>query len=181
MARLVYSLPVDIDVHTHAGGPRADAVLCVDPVDSDSLPPGNGLMSVGIHPWNAGRVNPGVWERLEAWLADPRVVAVGEAGLDAAKGPDVDTVQMPVFMRQARMAADRGLPLVIHGVRVNHHLLRLRRTPGFDNQWILHGFRGGEAAARQLLDAGIDLSFGSRYNLAAYAATPPHRRYHESD
>ncbi len=174
-------LRLDIDIHTHAGAPRHDAVLCVDPVTTDELPDGDGLLSVGIHPWHADGATPEVWQRLERWLDDPRVVALSEAGLDALRGPDVESVQLPVFERQARMAAERNLPLVIHSVRTNHHLLRLRRNPVYTNQWILHGFRGGETAARQLLDAGIDLSFGHRYNPAAYAATPPLRRYHETD
>ena len=40
---------------------------------------------------------------------------------------------------------------------------------------------GGPALARQLLDAGIDLSFGRRYNPASLALTPPDRRHFETD
>lgn len=166
------------DIHTHAGPLRPDAVVCVDPVDADALPAGDGWLSVGIHPWNAALATPEVWARLEAWLADPRVVAVGEVGFDRLRGPALD-VQTPVFRRQAEMAAARGLPLVIHCVRATDLLLHERKK--YKGIWILHGFRGKAAAARQLLDAGIDLSYGARYDEAAYAATPPSRRWRETD
>ena len=47
--------------------------------------------------------------------------------------------------------------------------------------WIVHGFRGGPALARQLLDAGFDLSFGLRYNKESFDITPTERRYRETD
>lgn len=153
--------------------------MCVDPVDRTVLPDGDGLISVGVHPWNADRVTPEVWTRMDAWLDDPRVVAVGEVGLDRARGPEID-VQLPVFNRQVELAYERRLPLIVHCVRAADILLAERRKHP-DGQWIYHGFRGKPALARQLLDAGIDLSFGHTYNLESYEATPGERRYRESD
>lgn len=180
-------LPPHIDIHAHTGPLRSDAVVCVDPTEAAVLPEGDGLISVGIHPWNADRATAAVWQRLNAWLTDPRVVAVGEAGIDRLRGPAPE-VQTAVFERQIDMAARAGLPLVIHCVRGADVLLRLRKKllhsladgqPA--PQWIFHGFRGNAALARQLLDAGIDLSFGNRYNAEAFDITPPPRRYRESD
>lgn len=176
----------DIDIHTHTGPLRKDAIVCVDPTETDRLPEGDGLMSVGIHPWNAGRgYEPEVWTRMENWLSDPRVVAVGEAGLDRLKGPDMN-LQEEVFVRQALMAVRKGLPLVIHCVRAADRLLGLRKNfvklgEDENSQWIFHGFRGKPELARQLLDAGIDLSFGEKYNPDAYEMVAPERRYRETD
>ena len=47
--------------------------------------------------------------------------------------------------------------------------------------WIVHGFRGNAELARQLLKAGIELSFGERFNARALAATPEEKRHTESD
>lgn len=144
------------------------------------MPEGDGSISVGIHPWNADKVDEAVWQRLAAMLDDPRVVAIGEIGLDRARGPQMD-VQQDVFRRQLVMAEERGLPVVIHSVRATDLLLALRKALKPKVQWIFHGYRGNAAQARQLLDAGIDLSFGLKYNPEAYDAVPPDRRYHETD
>lgn len=174
-------LPLDIDIHTHNRRPDHEAVIAVDPSAGETIPADATRVSVGVHPWNAQRLldDPDVEARLTAMLDDPRTVAIGEIGFDRARGPRLD-VQEAAFARQAALAAQRGLPVVIHAVRANDIVLKHRRRQP-DGQWIVHGYRGGEAAARQLLDAGIDLSFGARYNPAAYRATPPDRRYSETD
>lgn len=173
-------LPNNIDIHTHTGAPRCDAVLCVDPTQCDKLPEGDGMVSVGIHPWNAHLADDAVWARLASWLNDSRVVAVGEIGLDRCKGPE-EKVQDGVFRRQAELAAALGLPVVIHCVRATDRLLALRKSLQGANQWIYHGFRGKPETAQQLLDAGIDLSFGDKFNSDAFQLTPSHRRYRETD
>lgn len=171
-------LPNDIDIHTHSGPLRYDAVVCVDPTATDELPAGNGLLSVGIHPWNAAAAGPDAWQRLERWAADPRVVAIGEIGLD--KNTDADEqLQSEVFQRQLELAANACLPVIIHCVGRADRLLQMRKN--FAGQWIYHGFRGKPELARQLLEAGIDLSFGERYNPESFSITPPDRRYHETD
>ena len=171
-------LPHDIDIHTHQGPLRKDAVLCVDPTETEVLPDGDGFISIGVHPWNADKADQAVWQRLEKWLEDKRVVAVGETGLDRLRGPEL-TVQEDVFRRQARLAGLHRLPVVVHCVRCTDRLLQIRHD--FSGQWIYHGFRGKPELARQLLDAGIDLSYGDKYNAASYALTPAERRYRESD
>lgn len=177
-------LPIDIDIHTHSGAPRPDAVLCIDPVETPFLPDGDGFLSVGIHPWNADKADSETWMRLERWLDDERVVAIGEIGIDRLRGPRIE-IQVDVFAAQIDMARSRGLPVVIHCVRAFDLLLAVRKkmnpTVGDGIQWILHGFRGKPALARQLLDAGIDLSYGALRNEAAFALTPPERRYTETD
>lgn len=174
-------LPNDINIHTHAGPPRSGVIVNVDPVTTLTLPDGDGSLSVGIHPWNAAFANDDVWRRMETFLDDPRVVAVGECGLDRAKGPSVADVQLPVFEQQATMAARRDMPLIIHCVRATDMLLGVRKKLHPENQWIYHGFRGKPTQAQQLLAAGIDLSYGLRYDDESRRLTPPTRRYAETD
>ena len=171
-------LPNNIDIHTHTGPIRPDAVLCIDPTQCDELPAGNGLLSVGIHPWNAGNATTEVWRRMALWLNDPRVIAVGEIGLDRIRGPKLDE-QISVFQRQMQMACSLEMPIIIHCVRAYDVLLGL--GGGMNVQRVVHGFRGKPELARQLLAAGFDLSFGRHYNEEAYAITPDDRRYRETD
>lgn len=178
----------DLDIHTHTGPVSPDRILCVDPSEAASLPPGEGWLSVGIHPWNAGRVSADVRQRFRAWLDDPRVIAVGEIGFDRLRGPEM-SVQTAVFEEQLLEATGRGLPVVVHCVRANDILLAMRKKYVGEMkkaavepvQWVYHGFRGKAAAARQILDSGIDISFGVKFNAEAFDAVPPERRYGESD
>lgn len=171
-------LPLDIDIHTHTGPLRPDAVLCIDPTVTATLPEGEGLLSVGVHPWNADKADASVWQRLEAWAKDARVVAIGEIGLDRLRGPEM-SIQLATFRKQTQLADTLCLPVIIHCVRAYDILLGTK--PPETSQWIIHGFRGKPELARQLLAAGYDLSFGNLFNQATFDATPPHRRYHETD
>ena len=171
-------LPNDIDIHSHSGAVSKDRIVCVDPTETKCLPEGDGYLSVGIHPWNADKADDDAWERMAEWLADPRVIAVGEAGYDKLRGPSPE-IQDEVFGRQVEMCSQTGLPLIIHCVRAIDKLLDKRKNNS--GQWILHGFRGKPEQARQLLDKGIDLSYGSKYNPASFSLTPPERLYRETD
>lgn len=173
-------LALDIDIHAHSGPLRADAIVCVDPTETESLPDGEGLLSVGIHPWNADKASAEIRLRLEQWLDDVRVKAVGEIGFDRLRGPEM-AVQREVFDWQAKLAASHNKPVVIHCVRAYDILLQCAKSRPREEQWIVHGFRGNPILAEQLLTACIDLSFGEKYNRESYAVTPPERRYRESD
>ncbi len=172
-------LPDNIDIHTHNPAPDHRAIVCIDPVETTCLPDGIEMMSVGIHPWNAAKADDAVFARMESMLDDPRVVAVGEIGFDRLRGPEL-AVQEAVFTRQLAMSEVRDLPVVLHAVRADDLILRQRRRSP-RAQWIIHSYRGKPSSARPLLEAGIDLSFGPRYNADTFAATPPGRRYRDTD
>lgn len=148
------------DIHTH-DLTRRDALVNL-PEGADI--PAEGRFSVGIHPWDAASMTPQRWQWLEEAAAAPQVLAIGECGLDALRGPSLD-LQEPLFIEQARLATSLGKPLIIHCVRAWDRLLRLNKQLHGHSTWIIHGFRGKEALGRQLLDAGLHLSFGP--------ATPP--------
>ncbi|MCM1453080.1 MAG: TatD family hydrolase [bacterium] len=138
---------------------------------------------MGIHPWDAGGLTPARWEWLEDAARAPQTVAIGECGLDALRGPSLDE-QEEVFAAQARIATELGKPLIIHCVRAWDRLLRLNKELRGHSTWIVHGFRGKEALGRQLLDAGLRLSFGADTPPAtarALAAYAPGSTYLETD
>lgn len=166
------------DIHRHRLG-DADPTRVVVNLEPGQQPDGSGWFSAGIHPWMADRADE-YWQWLEEVLAHPRVLAVGEAGLDALRGPDQAT-QTRVFERQAELSERFAKPLIIHAVRSWPALTALRRRLKPSQPWIIHGFRGKPELARQLLDQGFSLSFGHRFNPDSYALTPPERRYSETD
>lgn len=170
------------DIHSHDRSQALAGHTVVNITPGDLMLPG-GTYSVGIHPWDTDTpVNLGSLRSLVTMARDPRVVAIGEAGFDRLRGADIAT-QTAIFRFHARLAARLGKPLIIHCVRAYDLLLaearRFRPKPGM---WIVHGFNRNETLARQLLDAGIDLSMpAERLGSSRYADLPAQRLHTETD
>lgn len=166
-----------VDIHTHCDSPGNDCIVCITP-EQDF---GQGCYySVGIHPWNAGNADEKTFGRLASMATDNRVVAIGEAGLDALRGPDLE-IQEHVFRRQAHLAEETGKPLIIHVVRSFNRLIELKKEMNPSVPWIIHGFRGKPQLAVQLVRIGFYLSLGKKFNDAVLTAVPHEFLLHESD
>ncbi len=138
--------------------------------------------SAGIHPWwtaDASQTEQ-MLQALPQLLQHPQVVALGECGLDSLRGAPLDE-QERIFRLQIGMAEAYGKPVTLHIVRCFDRLLRLHKQLRPTTQWTVHGFRGKPALARQLLQAGLDLSFGLHYNPQSWDITPEGRRHRETD
>ena len=119
--------------------------------------------AVGIHPHDAGGVDEAAWARLEELLADGRVRAVGEIGLDYHRNLSAPDAQREAFGRQLAMAARRGLPVLVHDRdahdEVTATLLAWAGLPGQQGRGVLHAFSGDAAMAETLSGAGYLVSF----------------------
>jgi TatD DNase family protein len=119
------------------------------------------LATVGIHPQHAVKADDEQYARLRDLLAHPKVIAVGEIGLDYYWQPFDKNVQQSVFVRQMEIARDAGKPIVIHTREAWDDTLRL-----LGEHWdstrapcILHCFTGAPEIAERALAAGYWLSF----------------------
>jgi TatD DNase family protein len=173
-----------IDTHCHLDAPefgpdraqvRARAAeagvgLCVIPaVEVANFDTVRGLAhehgdcyALGIHPLCTGRAAEADLELLDAALtrhrADPRLVAVGEIGLDFFVA-GLDGQRQEFFYRgQLALARRHGLPVILHVRRSADRLLRELRGAGVGG--IAHAFNGSEQQARQFVDLGFKLGFG---------------------
>ena len=144
----------------------------LDPSDPSQIPSKAPLFTCGLHPWNADRFSPELLDKLRQMLGRPGCLGLGEAGLDAMRGPAID-LQTAVFEAQARLAIEMELPMVIHCVRAHEPLIALYRRLRPARPWIIHGFRGKPAVARRLLDAGLSLSLGPRFNTEGMTSKSP--------
>lgn len=114
--------------------------------------------SVGVHPHDAAGMTEADWTELERLGQRPRVVAIGETGLDYHYDQSPRDVQRAVYRRFIALAQKLSRPVVSH-VRDAHDdaqaILRdAGPTPG-----VIHCFTGGVAEARVYLDLGQTLSF----------------------
>ncbi|MEO6410812.1 MAG: TatD family hydrolase [Burkholderiaceae bacterium] len=117
--------------------------------------------ALGIHPLCVDAAAPADLERLRDALAaqrdDPRLVAVGEIGLDHFI-PGDRTRQELFYVHQLALAREFGLPVILHVRRsVDAVLKQLRRTPV---RGIAHAFNGSEQQAQAFLELGCKLGFG---------------------
>ena len=119
------------------------------------------LASVGVHPNDAPKLTADTFPHLEALLQHPKVVALGEIGLDYHWGVPKD-VQEPVFRRQLQMAAKAGVPVIIHTRDAWVDTLAVLRE-----EWastglpcLMHCFTGDSAMAEECLALGCTLAFG---------------------
>ena len=115
--------------------------------------------AVGIHPENCEDFEPGMIDRLRQMAKNPRVVAIGEIGLDYywAENPPRE-LQQEVLRRQLRLAEELGLPVIIHDRDAHGDTLEMvREFPQV--RGVFHCFAGSVEMARELIKMGWMLSF----------------------
>ncbi|MFC5498475.1 TatD family hydrolase [Caenimonas terrae] len=118
--------------------------------------------ALGIHPLCTGTAADDDLTTLDRALAqhrgDPRLLAVGEIGLDFFV-PGLDPARQEHFYRQQlALARQHRLPVILHVRRSADRLLKGLRGAGVTG--IAHAFNGSEQQARQFLDLGFKLGFG---------------------
>ncbi|MBB3179545.1 TatD family hydrolase [Variovorax sp. Sphag1AA] len=181
-------MPVFVDTHCHLDAPefgaempriRARAAslgvgLCVIPAVAAfnfaavrELAHRQGdAYALGIHPMCTGQALEAHLDELDAELVrrrdDPRLVAVGEIGLDFfVEGLDADRQAM-FFHTQLQLARKHELPVIIHVRRSVDKVLKHLRQVAPGQRWhgIAHAFNGSEQQAQACIDLGLKLGFG---------------------
>jgi TatD DNase family protein len=116
--------------------------------------------TVGVHPHEASTVTDDVLSTIERLADDPRVVAIGETGLDFYYDNSPRPAQEAAFRRFIQLARARRLPVVIHlRDAYDRAAAILREEHGGEVGGVIHCFSGDRAAARTFLDLGFHLSF----------------------
>ncbi|MDE5610529.1 MAG: TatD family hydrolase, partial [Odoribacter sp.] len=88
-----------------------------------------------------------------------RIVAVGECGVDR-NAPVAMDWQMDLFQRQAEIAAEYGLPLIVHGVRAIPEIIGVHNRCRASGKWVLHGFNNRQEILTDVLQHGFYISAG---------------------
>ncbi|AFR48066.1 TatD family hydrolase [Gordonia sp. KTR9] len=185
-----------VDAHTHlaaCGGRDADAVraICdhaqavgVDHVVtvSDDMVDARWAVAaaewddrvyaaVALHPMHAGDLNDETAAELEQMVRHPRVVAVGETGLDYYWPGKSDEcappgVQHETFRWHIDLAKRVGKPLMIHNREADRDLLDVLAAEGAPESVIMHCFSGDRNVARECVERGFMLSFAGTVSFA---------------
>lgn len=114
--------------------------------------------TLGVHPHDAKTYDEATENFLIQNLNHPRVVAVGEIGLDYHYNHSPQDVQKVVFKRQLEIAAKNNLPVEIHAREAEDDIISILKGFGGNIRGVIHCFSGTEKFARQALDLGFNLS-----------------------
>ena len=112
--------------------------------------------TVGVHPHDAKSIKTGVLEELKALAQHPKVVAIGEIGLDYYRDLSPRSVQRRAFADQLALAMDLGLPIVVHSRDALDDVLEDLRDWGGDG--VLHSYSGGPQRMDEVLGLGFHIS-----------------------
>jgi TatD DNase family protein len=116
--------------------------------------------AVGIHPHDAQEANAEGLALLESLIGAPKVVAVGEIGLDFYRNRSPHDQQREAFRRQIRLARKFNKPIIVHDRDAHAEVLRILREEGAEQiGGVLHCFSGDLEMARSCIDLGFYLSF----------------------
>jgi TatD DNase family protein len=140
--------------------------------------------TVGLHPHDARHGVASVVDLVDG----PRVVAVGECGLDYHYDHSRREVQREAFAAQVALAGERRLPLVVHTREAWADTFDIVSSEGAPDTVVFHCFTGGPEEARRCLDLGAYLSFSGIVSFktahdvrAAAALCPDDRLLVETD
>ncbi len=148
-----------------AAGVRTVVCPGIDPETSErSLELAESIRGVfataGMHPHTASAFDARAGARIEQLLSDPRVVAVGECGLDFYRMRSPREDQERCFRAQIALARAVGAPLVVHARDAWPQILRLL-DEGSAERVVLHCFSGDETLALECAARGYHVSFAA--------------------
>ena len=114
---------------------------------------------VGVHPHEAKTFNNEVNEALRKLASDPKVVAIGEIGLDYYRDLSPRKVQRDVLAEQIELANQVDLPVIIHNRESTKDMLAILRAHR-PRRGVIHSFLGDLDLAREFMDLGLYLGIG---------------------
>jgi TatD DNase family protein len=139
------------------------------------------LAAVGIQPNDSAQAAAEDWDRIVELAGSPRVVALGETGLDRYWDTSPLTVQQDYFDRHLRLSQQTGLPFIIHTRESDAEVLAMLREAHLRGPLagVMHSFTGTDRMAAECVAMGLYISFAGMVTfkksdaLRAVAATVP--------
>ena len=115
--------------------------------------------TAGIHPHSASTSSPETLAAVREMLEHPRVVAIGETGLDYHYDFSPRQAQRDNFLHHLELARETGLPVIVHAREADDDLRALLREAGAGTLGVLHSFSSGAALLEEALGLGWFASF----------------------
>ena len=170
---------------TVAASERCLALADAHPAAGDGAP--RIAATAGLHPHHASEFAAAAATALERLLADPRVVAVGETGLDYHYERSPRDAQRAAFAWHLAQAARAGKPVIVHSREADEDTARLLAEAPAGLKGVLHCFSAGRPVLEAALARGLMVSFSGMITFRnwdqgwAVEAVPDERLLVETD
>ncbi|MBM80388.1 MAG: hydrolase TatD [Planctomycetaceae bacterium] len=136
---------------------------------------------VGIQPNYAADAKPGDWDQIVELTQAPKVVAIGETGLDRYWDFAPIETQADYFTRHLRLSREADIPFIVHCREAEDDVVAQLQNEANGSPWngVMHSFCGDEKTAAACLEMGMHISFAGMLtfkkndSLRAVAATVP--------
>jgi len=144
---------------------------------------------VGVHPHEAKSVDKKVLKELKMLACKPKVVAIGEIGLDYYRNLSSRDVQKKAFLRQLNLAKGLDLPVVVHDRDAHEDVVKILKeasvSPG---RALIHCFSGDTDFLNEIINMGYYISIGgpvtfknAKKTVEVIRAVPLERLFLETD
>lgn len=151
-----------INIHGHRQASSIDEWVMMNLMAKDFPPEDieNGYYSVGFHPYNVEKADEQeTLKKVKTAVEHPRVLAVGEIGLDKSIEAPLEK-QLRIFEKQVAIAESANLAVMLHVVRSFNEMLEFMKANQPVVPMIIHGYNGSPQMAEELVKAGFMISFG---------------------
>lgn len=117
--------------------------------------------AVGLHPHDAKDATDELWEEIYKLAAHPKVVAIGEMGLDYYRDHSPRQVQRRAFRHQIKIAKDLKMPIIIHDRDAHQDVLTIvKEEQASQVGGVFHAFSGSWEMAKEVLNLGFYIAIG---------------------
>jgi len=117
--------------------------------------------AVGVHPNDVGDMTDADLAQIEEWTKHPRVVAIGEIGLDYHYDEPDPEIQKEWFLKQLLLAKKLDMPYIIHDRDAHADVLEIIKKVDY-YKGVMHCFSGSAQMARQVTELGMYVSIAGQ-------------------
>jgi len=114
--------------------------------------------AVGIHPHDAKTLDDALYKELTEWAQAPKVVSIGEIGLDYHYLHSPKGVQIDAFRKQITLAKGLNLPIIVHSREAKKDTMRILKEEMTNATGVLHCFSGDQEMAKDAMEMGFYIS-----------------------
>ena len=121
----------------------------------------NIFAAIGIHPHSATEASEDDFLRIQGFIKNKKVIAVGEVGLDYYRNLSPHDRQRELFSRFIGLSLETQLPLIIHSRDAETDTIDIlkSRAAGAAIKGVIHCFSGSRDFCQECLDLGLSISF----------------------
>lgn len=128
--------------------------------------------AVGVHPHDVKDIKGGDYEQLAEWTKHPRVVAIGEIGLDYYYDLSPRELQQQALVAQIDIARQTNMPIIIHDRDAHGDIMQIIKKEAKGLQGVFHCFSGSMEMMWEVIAMGFYVAFGGSVTFKNAAKLP---------